>query len=516
MSGHSINSTQGYLDSNPSPLKNFLPKRKRKVSYTARKKNNRCSFRRRSCQLLQTVSSDSNQSSYFVPLRRSLSRLNSESCRSDCFHLSGVPSHHLERIDEINGQTHEFDSDIRHFSSVSKGEKNSRSHAELGSSSNVSLPVSPELSVVENLSISRELIKGDNHLTINEFQQNKSSGPMDYSDFIISNLDVSVPLMNQQCSIQKNTDNATSAMSVDKTDLVQVKDCTVNVTLSETLDQRLRDLLLESAKKMSRVETNQEAPMEIDQTLIVPAKKTRLRNRKINVDMAMDVDQSNINTSKKTKAPKRSSTPRKKKAVPKANGQQKPIIEEHTESCSYAGRNSCPPSIKIVPIDENACNCSDVALPEKGKSKKKKDIIKVKIRRPNKRQPMETLSEKSDDNARGSAASNCTDSGIIDVESTQLLKDFEDSVELIHNHSETCLLANECLGSTSVELLENSLSIISVTSSRQSEDFALDEMSENHLALSEQMFGNSVTFTPGKCITINLIYIYIFKSNSLL
>lgn len=400
----------------------------------------------------------------------------------------------LESIDENNPVLD--DPGIRHFNSVSKDSNKSNDNSdfilEMGSSSNVTLPYSPELSVVEKMSISREMIKDINHPTINEAQQNVSSHRMEYSEYMISNLDISVPLMDQRCKLRKSVDRVTV-----QNESVQLKDCTVNLTLSETLDRRLRELLLESTKKPTRKTANKQTPMEVDRT-IVTARKTRASKQKENV--AMGVDESKA-TTKKIKAKKRSSTPQKKKTAPKLKPPKDSIIEEeHVESCS-AGRKSCPPVMTYIPVDENANNSSDVVLnPAKANRKKKKDIIKVKIQKPkHKSRSEEYLRGKSVGD--GSIVSTYTDSGINDTETISLvLKD--SSVDLIHNHSETCLLANECIGNNSVEFVQNSpISIITLSSSQASEDSAFFRLLHDPVLLSEDTSNNPDTMACGKTST---------------
>lgn len=294
-----------------------------------------------------------------------------------------------------------------------------------GNSSNISFPLSPELSIVENLSLVKDLISdsvGD-HPTLNETH---ASGPADgnnYNKYVISDVDISVPLMAQNCELRYN--------QVDKCEKATVTDSLVNSVNSvimeeplsfDSLDQKLQNLLIESAKKVKKhtkgqVEYNL---MEVDPT---PTEVQMKRSKK------------------------RCSTPCKRKST-KIKVTNTETLEEHTTSCSYGGKTMYLPAINIVASEEqmdNNSKVSDKLVPtSKTRGKKKENVIKVKIQRP----------KRVHNSGRISI---CTDSGINDTESGVFLQEcycFNDSVNLIHNHSDTCLQTNECLGD-SVEFVEN-------------------------------------------------------------
>lgn len=387
------------------------------------------------------VASDSSNSSYFVPFRKNQSTLNSEVYRTDSFQLL-VP--HTKTVKVLQSiEEDQISDEIRHFDSVSKNESDRSSSCnvvvEVGSSSNVSLPMSPELSVVENLTISREMIKSAN---LNE-TCNVDNENLDYNKYVMSDVDVTYPLMAGQCELQQSN-NTKSPNSVVKDplaiEILNKKVAQVNIedkSISDTINKKLHDLLLESAKKITDGKEN----MEIDQ-----------------VDETTEIP-------KKTRGKKRCSTPRKRTTSKKKAPVNPLIEEEHMESCSFrggkGGRRSCPPLVNIITPDDNAT--IEAKESDKVKGKKKKDVIKVKIQRPRSR-------SKDSRGSKGSAKhSVLTDSGINETGclSGMFLKG-DDSVDLIHNHSDTCLHANECIGD-SLEFVENSQSIISLNNSSDSE-----------------------------------------------
>lgn len=445
-SKNSVDSTQGYQDSDFSPAKVNATKRKRKPSLIVRKgkRVQRKSFL--AGQISPDISPNSSNSSYFVPKKsKSQSTIDSAIYKTESYQIlmenRKLSIKKLDVIDETKSE------DLRHFNALSKESSDSNIVVEVGSSSNVSLPLSPELSVVENLTLSREMIQNDNHPTINEMQADSSIPINNYNQYLIADVDVSVPLMQQDCDLlSTRKDNPASKSRVKKTkpskSPIKVSELLykVNNTLSDSLDRKLRDLLLESAQKMT--DKNKENLMDVDESKVEP----------------------------KTKGNKRCSTPRKKNVTKKTNVVMGPIIDEHMESCAQIGRNSCPPAIAFIPVDENANNSADVLLKTNKRNPKarvKKDIIKVKIQRPKNARSAKEVTETSVASTRRSVYTELL-CGINETESTsaqlQLSTDSE-SVELIHNHSETCLQAHECIGD-SIEFVENSKteSILSLNS----------------------------------------------------
>lgn len=337
-----------------------------------------------------------------------------------------------------------------------------------GNSSSVSLPLSPELSIVEKLSISKEMLSSvEDHPTINEMQGNDSSKQStDFNKYLISDVDISVPLMEQDCELRQSIRNNANKPTVTESLLDQIGTVNIEQSSSDSLDQKLRDLLLESAKKMA-------LQMHVD---VVQDK-----------DNAMNVE-TTVLKEKKTRANKRCSTPCKRKNLKKSKEPAiEPVVEEHVESCSKAGRKSCPPIINVTNIEsemniaENAQNISTETINSKG-SRRKKDIIKVKILKPKEKKARRRSSSRN---------SVCTDSGI-NEESEMFLQECNDSLELIHNHSETCLHANECIGD-SVEFVENSKSVISLNShSGILDDKCLCEMNDRlEELISPELFCNN-------------------------
>lgn len=440
-------------------------KQKRKISVNVRK--GKYTSRGKSCPTLASVhdtSLNSSNSSYFVPKKStSQSTLDSVIYKTESYQIL---MENRKQIKNPNIIEESCTSDLGQFNAVSNSGDSSKILVEPGSSSSVSLPLSPELSVVENLSISREMIRSENHPTINEMQANDSVVSNIYNQYLISELDVSVPLMQQDCELLNTPGPAKNREKKQKTPIkvseLLNKVCTVNMTvnrtLSDSLDRKLRDLLLESAKKISN--TDKENFMDVDESEVEP---------------------------KKVKAKKRCSTPRKRNTK-KTKAVIGPVIDEHMESCS-GGRNSCPPVITFVPIDENANNSSDVKLNKpKPKPRVKKDVIKVKIQRPIKRGAK--LPETTADTSQISIY---TDSGINETASISgVFLQSSDSLELIHNHSETCLQANECIGN-SIDFIENSKSesVISINSTMSLESDLLKVMDDSQLFSKEHRSLNS-------------------------
>lgn len=420
-------------------------------------------------------SSDSNSSFHIVvrPVNEN-SSLKSEAYKTDSYQLLFPQSRNLlrplEKIDEDSPLENDIQSDasqntlniLNTFKQTLNIDVNiDYGSSSNGNSSNVSLPLSPELSIVENLSISKEMLNSiENHPTLNEIQANNLMDEETRNQYLISQVDVSMPLMQQQCNFRQSFPrDITAEQTIDHTKRAVISDSflnkinTVNIedapSLSESLDTRLKNLLLESARKMSV------ASIELN-----------------------DINNNgNADAQRKSKSGKRCSTPRKRKEAQKKKPKiADPVVEEEfTESCSYGGRKSCPPAILIneenIFFKENIDVNTDIDtnVNEKAKGRKKKNVIRVKILRPksksrkNAEHPTET---------RDTSVQNIHDSGINETESNLSIQGFNDSVDLIHNHSETCLHANECMAD-SVEFIETtSRSIISLnnTESLSSDD----------------------------------------------
>lgn len=293
-----------------------------------------------------------------------------------------------------------------------------------GNSSNISFPLSPELSIVENLSLVKDLISDSilDHRTCNETH---ASGPADannYNKYFISDVDISVPLMAQNCALRENQVEKFGKSLKTKSLVKNIHSVNMEEpSSSDSLDQKLQKLLIESEKKVKKRSKGQ-----IECNL-------------------MEIDPMTTEVQMK-RAKKRSSTPCKRKntkiKMSKVNAE---TLEEHTTSCSYGGKTVCIPTINIVASDEQKDNSNfnirdkKVAANET-RARKKENVIKVKIQRPKRAHSSSKISA-------------CTDSGINDTESGECYC-CNDSVNLIHNHSDTCLQTNECLGDT-VEFIEN-------------------------------------------------------------
>ncbi|XP_063894134.1 uncharacterized protein LOC110371204 isoform X1 [Helicoverpa armigera] len=474
---NSLDSTQGYQDSDPSPI-NKENKRKKMMDASSfvikTRKSLRRSTRRKSHPYAYRNSyEDSSNSSVDRPVQtvaRENSSAASDPYRSESYQLLMPQAKHsrnrLESIDEISpidNQTY-F---LKHLESIAKDNKETSTRAsnftsptgqmtsDVGSSSNVSLPMSPELSVVENISVSKETLNNvEDYPTINEMQNNDVQEPTVCGEYMMSDVNISVPLMQQECEFEScltMLEVSPEPMSIVTESLIKKID-TVNIneqTPSDTLNKNLHNLLIDSSKKMTRSQsmTKKDDMMEVDVT----------------------------NTSegqKKARTRKRCSTPQKKKGTKKSAAPKVATVveEEHVESCSHSGRKSCPALLQSY-FDKNIVseelNISKMTISDdKPKGRKKKDIIRVKIQRPKNKIAQEKRRAKSAKNT--SNISVFTDSGINETES-ELFLPANESIDLIHNHSETCLNANECVGD-SVEFVENSKSVISLGDSMQSGD----------------------------------------------
>ncbi|XP_063366814.1 uncharacterized protein LOC134655293 [Cydia amplana] len=467
LSHHSANSSQGYQDSDTSPFNmNFRRKRRLSISTLSIKgRKLKRKQRSRSYPLIKHAFSDSD-SSYsiaFKTARKEQSTINSEVYKSDSYQLLLPRSRTIEILDKIEEvNDHETDSlanEIRKLRDEILKANDSVIKTDPASSSTLSLPLSPELSFVENLLVSRSAIAEINdHPTINETESNTAQNTCN-NKYIMSEVDVSMPLMNQDCELQENyrkhlmtamsnlsdgpnsagrnlSKDSSSRMSITSESILKTYSG-VNVESSDSLDRRLEQLLLESAQKPA----NKEEKMEVDTQV------------------------------KKKGSRKRCSTPHKKNTVQnkKKINLEPVIVEESKANCSRGGRRSCPPSVNLVYCENNVpdnleINIHDQRIDVTAVTKKqriKKDIIKVKITKPKAKSQKKKKSPQKKQNSRSSNTEGENESGVF-------LHGFEDSSELIHNHSETCLHIADCMdpdGSNSVEFIDTtSKSIISLTS----------------------------------------------------
>ncbi|XP_061720635.1 uncharacterized protein LOC133527588 isoform X2 [Cydia pomonella] len=470
LSHHSANSSQGYQDSDTSPF-NINLRRKRRLSISTLSIKGRKIKRKqrsRSYPLLKHIFSDSDSSCSitFKTAGKEQSTINSEVYTSDSYQFLLPRSRTmkiLEKIDEANGnETDTLANEIRNLrDEILKANESNKTDP--ASSSILSLPLSPELSFVENLSVSKSAIAEINdHPTINEMESNTAQNACNKrATYLMPEVDVSMPLMNQDCELhEKYRKHLMAAMSnlSDKPNAAErnlSKDSSmrmsitsesilktysgVNVESSDSLDRRLEQLLLESAQKPA----NKEEKMEVDTQV------------------------------KKKGSRKRCSTPHKKNTAQnkKKVNLEPVIVEESKAHCSRGGRRSCPPSVNIVYCEKNVPDNLEINIQDERidvtavikKPRIKKDIIKVKITKPKKKPQKKKMSPQKKQNiSRSSNTEGDNESGVF-------LHGFEDSSELIHNHSETCLQIGECIDqddSDSVEFIETtSKSTISLNSS---------------------------------------------------
>lgn len=524
-----MDSTQGYQDSDASPDNTKTRKKKRNdtSSFTIKTRNSlrRSATRKTHPYKYHDAYNDSSNSSVDVPVKvvaLENSSLNSEAYRSESYqNLNTQPKVLLRQLEPID-ETMPICNDIyyvRSMASTCRDEISTKiiiastspscqMTSDVGSSSNVSLPMSPELLIVENMSVSKEILNCvEDYPTINEMQCNVSKEATNTmcSNYLLSDTNTSVPLMDQECELKSC--NTVIEMSIEPKSIVTeslVKkishfNINDNFTVTDTLNKRMHDLLLESAKKIASESVQKEVSM-------------------------MDVDVTTVKVQKKPRASKkRSSTPQKRKGTKKSAAPTvDPLVEEeHVEACSHNGRKSCPPLIQTNLYNNNAVSVTEeinianltIANDKPKAKKKKKDVIRVKIQRPKARKAAERLITKTAKNA--SRMSMFTDSGINDSES-EIFVPANESVSLIHNHSETCLLANDCVGD-SIEFVENSKSVITVGDSMQSGDNAWisRENNEEH-STSPDLFCNNAqdvnSFYNSKLLSYNIDWGYLYSN----
>ncbi|XP_063385820.1 uncharacterized protein LOC134671895 isoform X2 [Cydia fagiglandana] len=468
LSHHSANSSQGYQDSDTSPFNiNFRRKRRLSISTLSIKgRKMKRKQRSKSYPLIKHLfsESDSSCSITFKSGRKEESTINSEVYRSDSYQFLMPRSRTIEILDKIeeanDNETDTLVNEIRNLRDEILKANDSINKSDPTSSSILSLPLSPELSFVENLSVNKSAIAEINDQpAINETESNNAQNTCN-DKYLMSQVDVSMPLMNQDCDLQEKyrkhlmaamsnlSDGPNSAgrnlskdssmrMSITSESILKTYSG-INVESSDSLDRRLEQLLLESAQKPAANEEKMEVNTQV----------------------------------KKKGSRKRCSTPHKKTTIQnkKKINLEPVIVEESKAHCSRGGRRSCPPSVNIVYCEKNApdnleINIHDQRIDVTAVTKKpriKKDIIKVKITKPKaKPQKKKKSPQKKQNVSRSSNTEGENESGVF-------LHGFEDSSELIHNHSETCLHIRDCMdqdGSDSVEYIDTtSKSIISLSS----------------------------------------------------
>ncbi|XP_063540144.1 uncharacterized protein LOC134749205 isoform X2 [Cydia strobilella] len=469
LSHHSANSSQGYQDSDTSPFNmNFRRKRRLSVSTLSIKgRKLKRKQRSRSYPLIKHIFSDSDSSCSitFKTARKEQSTINSEVYKSDSYQFLMRRSQTIEILDKIeeanDNETDTLANEIRNLRDEILKANDSINKTGTASSSILSLPLSPELSFVKNLSVNKSaIVEINDYPTINEMENNTAQNTCN-NKYLMSAVDVSMPLMNQDCELQekyrkhlmaamsnlsdgpnsagRNLSNDSSMrMSITSESILKTYSG-VNVESSDSLDRRLEQLLLESAQKPA----NREEKMEVDTQV------------------------------KKKGSRKRCSTPHKKNTAQnkKKVNLEPAIVEESKAHCSRGGRRSCPPSVNIVYCEKNVPDSLEINIQDqridvtavtKKKPRIKKDIIKVKITKPkDKPQKKKKSPQKKQNISRSSNTEGENESGVF-------LHGLEDSSELIHNHSETCLQIGDCMNqdsSGSVEFIDTaSKSIISLNS----------------------------------------------------
>ncbi|XP_013162902.1 PREDICTED: uncharacterized protein LOC106114305 isoform X2 [Papilio xuthus] len=451
---NTIESSQGYQDSDISPQK-VIRKRKlrRNTLSTKVRQLSRQNIRRRSQLNYYEMSDQSSNSCPDFGLIKTIQNegfsSNSDIYRSESLQLlmpkmkktiginpnSKLFSAFSEQLDRIindackNNEPNSVDKDLHTNVNISNA----------NSSSNISLPTSPVLSIVENLSIDKNSLKSffDDNINGNQIEESNNN------DLFITNEDVTMLLIGQECNQATTNNPDQNNKNKQVTDSILNKFSSVNLnqdnqTISDSLHQKICNLVLESTKKMQPIPKVIE-PLESNE---------------------MDVD-TDLELNKKNRLNKRCSTPLKRQ-VSKKTKKKNPLMEafieeEHTDSCSQSAR-SCPP-LTCNPSGVEYLNPESANVAQKRNTrgrKKKEDVIKVKILRPKARSHSREIQPEQTRNRETKSIHG--DSGINETESS-ILQQLDRSIELIHNHSETCLQTDECLDN-SVEYIESNRSFI--------------------------------------------------------
>ncbi|GBP13810.1 hypothetical protein EVAR_8025_1 [Eumeta japonica] len=501
----STESSYGYQDSDCSPglilkkRKIKIPTCKSKLKFEARRK----SFRRHKFKCYSSTS-ESNLSSFSISLRKSNdSSLDTEMYRTDSYQLlrtkKDKPSFKasLQKIIEVTPPVDEFmkelntlnlspapqtvteiDQNINSIPESDGSKDTSKTKTDVGNSSNISLPPSPELSIVENISIEKsEIIHTDVPLIFNEPQASRSPNDISLHMSIISKeIHSSEPLMGQDFDFI--TDHVEVCLNEDNIDMRKNQDYTMTSTnntvqmkslQSPNLATTVSDSLLNEIRKVNIDDDSDTLDQKLNNLFLESAKKndkSKGKSKKYDAKKTPTLASGLIEEKEKTKSRKRCSTPHKKTTKKTSMlATVEPVIEEHMEYCAPKPRKSCPPSIllnnqQIVTEDAIPVNFNRGA-----KKRKQKEILKVKILKPIKKYKLSLHS----------------DSGINDSETGVFESGLNDSVDLIHNHSDTCLNTHDCLQNDSVVINENSSQgVISLSSdTSQADESGLDGSQEN-------------------------------------
>lgn len=370
-------------------------------------------------RIIENAASDSSSSSFSI--HQKYDTVNSSAYKSESYKIlmtKNRPISVMEVINEDNTTTKVLPNMKKHFDEITM-----RSNSD-NSSSMVSLPISPVLSIVDNISIPKDSLQVleqsyNNRVNISECVSMKRFASLNsISDLITTRLSVNKDDEIRKMSIDSRRPTVSESF-LDKVNRVNIREGSV----SDTIGRRLGDLLLDSAKKMSTY---------------------------IGIEN-MEVDASD-STLKMNKAKKRCSTPRKRKNLNTKFNQITEVVNEHVETYSC---KSCQPTICVHECGDNVMFEEDISRPENNKkAKKKKDVIKVKILKPKKKCISKRISLIEPDLLY-------EDSGINNTK-LEHLNTSNDSVEFIHNHSDTCIHINECMEDDSVKFVTMSASAISL------------------------------------------------------
>ncbi|XP_045527258.1 uncharacterized protein LOC123715927 isoform X1 [Pieris brassicae] len=409
--------TQGYIDTDCSPV--VCLRKKRKTSIVSRRHSR---YRKKSIpSITEDLSSESSLPA--APMQTQTftnSSLSSQIYRSDSYQLlmpkAKVASNYLEKIEEFSMNSHELNELPSMNSFEAEGNFNDKDQC-----CDLSLPTSPVLSIVENFSVNKSLSNLD---------ENDEIEPITLNNLMPVG-DVSMPLMESNYEVKKKSEDG-QQFHYNLRDR-SASDSIVNTVhigdVPNSISTKLKNLVIESAKK------------DAAKVKLVKVLKEQIITDKPKAD------------NKKPKAKKRSSTPRKRQTRALKSSLSDPCIEEHTETCSRAVNRSRTPIIKITDVDSEPPQNIQTKKVTKGRGKPKKEIIKVKLPKAVGRRKSDIASKSTED----VGVSNDTESGIF-------LQGLNDSVELIHNHSDTCCKAHECIND-SLEIMEPSLkSIITIES----------------------------------------------------
>lgn len=357
---------------------------------------------------------------------------------------------------------------------------------QVDNSTNPSCPTSPELSIVDNISINRhlmEFINSCDDINVNVSDNDDTSDHEELIDngirhmsIVAANIDMmdqkfdiietsealkqkkvleeSMPSVIRETPVRSQiiTRNMRRRSNQTLSDSVLDKIETVNInepTASESLNEQICNMVIDSAKKQKSTQGS----------------STRIRQ----------------------KPNSRSSTPHRKKRPSESNTLgDVSVIDECMEYCTLrTKRNSCPPNI-VSHDDESQKSSQSVTIAKSkgGGVKKKKDILKVKIVRPKHKNVEEQESRKK---SNSNIVSNNNDD--VNIPDT------------VQNNSKS---SQKYLEDESVVLVEQNDSVISINSFEPASCAISDKISNEKAIENDCFFGNAqntdYSLEPANCV----------------